>query len=42
MDLVTSLENEYSISFEITDIIQMKSISSIIDVLKSKGVSFEN
>jgi acyl carrier protein len=42
MDLVTSLESEYSISFEITDIIQMNSVRGIIDVLISKGVNFDN
>tara|TARA_B100000795_G_C22767826_1_gene426506 strand:+ start:96 stop:335 length:240 start_codon:yes stop_codon:yes gene_type:complete len=42
MDLVTTLESEYSISFEITDIIQMNSVRSIVDVLISKGVNFDN
>jgi len=42
MDLVTTLESEYSISFEITDIVQMNSVRSIVDVLISKGVNFDN
>jgi len=41
MDLVTSLENEYEIVLEISDIIKMKSVASIIDVLAHKGVKFD-
>ena len=38
MDLVMTLEREYSISLEIPDIIKMISVESIIEVLLDKGV----
>lgn len=38
MDLVMTLEREYSITLEITDIIKMQSIKSIVEVLLEKGV----
>ena len=38
MDLVMSLEREYSIALDFPDIIRMNSIANIIDVLTSKGV----
>jgi acyl carrier protein len=38
MDLVVSLEREFSLALEIPDIIKMNSIANIIDVLKNKGV----
>lgn len=38
MDLVMSLEREYSITLEFPDIIKMNSVANIIDVLTSKGV----
>lgn len=38
MDLVVTLEREYSISLEIPDIIKMLSVESIIEVLLDKGV----
>lgn len=38
MDLVISLENEYSITLALPDIIQMNSVAEIIAVLKGKGV----
>jgi len=38
MDLVMSLEREFSIALEIPDIIRMNSVANIIDVLTSKGV----
>jgi len=41
MDLVLSLEREYSIALEFTDIIKMISVESIIEVLTSKGVDLE-
>ena len=42
MDLVTSLENEFNITLEMLDIVSMKSVKSIIDILKCKGVCLEN
>lgn len=39
MDLVVSLEREFGIALEITDIIRLNSVANIIDVLGSKGVS---
>lgn len=38
MDLVMSIEKEYSISLGIHDIVRMVSVASIIDVLKEKGI----
>lgn len=40
MDLVTSLEREFCIMLEITDIVRMRSVQNIMDVLKEKGVEF--
>lgn len=39
MDLVVSLEREFSIFLEIPDIIRMTSVGNIIDVLANKGVN---
>lgn len=39
MDLVMSLEREYGITLEFSDIIRMNSVANIIDVLTSKGVN---
>ena len=38
MDLVLSLEKEYGIAMEITDIVRMLSVAGIEDVLRGKGV----
>ena len=38
MDLVMSIEKEFDITLEITDIITMNSVVGIIEVLKSKGI----
>jgi len=38
MDLVLSLEREYGITLEFSDIIKMNSVANIIEVLTSKGV----
>ncbi|MGS2716909.1 acyl carrier protein [Eionea flava] len=37
MDLVVTLEREYTTTLEITDIIKMTSVASIINVLRDKG-----
>jgi acyl carrier protein len=42
MDLVVSLERDFNISLEMEDILKMTSVSSIIQVLLSKGVEIEN
>jgi acyl carrier protein len=42
MDLVLSLEREYGISLEIPDILQMTSVSGIVEVLKGKGADLGN
>ena len=42
MDLITSLEEKFSVSFEIQDIIIMDTIKSIIEVLKRKGVEIDS
>lgn len=38
MDLIVSLEREFNIVLEIPDIIKMKSVKNIIEVLVNKGV----
>jgi acyl carrier protein len=38
MDLVMSLEREFSIALEIPDIVKLNSVANIIDVLNGKGV----
>lgn len=38
MDLVVSLERQFDVALEITDIVKMNSVKNIIDVLTSKGV----
>lgn len=38
MDLVVSIEREFDITLEISDIIRMNSIGEIIEVLVDKGV----
>jgi acyl carrier protein len=42
MDLVVTLEREYSIALEISDIVKMLSVKSIIEVLLDKGVELES
>jgi acyl carrier protein len=42
MDLVVSLEKEYQITLEISDILKMTAVKSIMEVLRSKGESFES
>ena len=39
MDLVLTIEKEYSISLEIPDIVRMVSVSEIMEVLLEKGVT---
>ena len=38
MDLVMSLEREYGITLDISDIVRMTSVTDIIAVLKERGV----
>ena len=38
MDLVMSLEREFSITLEIPDIVRLNSVANIIDVITDKGV----
>ena len=38
MDLITSIEQEFSLSLEIQDRVQMTSVAKIIEILQSKGV----
>lgn len=42
MDLVVSLEREYDIILEFSDIVRMNSFETIIEVLASKGVDVGN
>ena len=37
MDLVVSIEQEFSITLEITDILKMSSVAGILEVLQGKG-----
>ena len=41
MDLVTSIEREYSVTLDIPDIIRMVSVAEIVAVLGEKGVEIE-
>ena len=41
MDLVISLEREFNVSLEISDIVTMTSVGNIIKVLNDKGVALE-
>lgn len=41
MDLVVSLEREYDLSLDMSDIVEMTSVDSIISVLNRKGVKVE-
>jgi len=38
MDLVMSLEREYDITLEFSDIVKMNSVGNIIEILAGKGV----
>ncbi|MDG5467834.1 acyl carrier protein [Deltaproteobacteria bacterium IMCC39524] len=38
MDLVVSIEQEFSITLEIEDILKMSSVAGIFEVLQGKGV----
>lgn len=42
MDLVTTLEREYSITLELMDIVSMTSVEAIMSVLRDKGVELES
>ena len=37
MDLVASIEREFDVVLDITDIVKMKTIGDIVNVLESKG-----
>jgi acyl carrier protein len=41
MDLVMSLEREFNISLEITDIVRLTSVSNIMEILAEKEVNLE-
>lgn len=41
MNLIAELEAEFEVSFEVAEIIQFKTVKVIIDVLESKGITFE-
>lgn len=42
MDLVISLERQYSIALDIPDIKRMVSVAKIMDVLREKGVDLDS
>ena len=39
MDLIVSIEQEFSMTLEIEDILKMSSVAGIIEVIKNKGVA---
>ena len=41
MQLITGLEEEYDIEFEVEEIVAMLSVSEIVKALKNKGVAVE-
>jgi len=41
MELITQLEESYKIIFELDDIVEMRSVASIVEKLQKKGVSVE-
>lgn len=40
MDLVVSIEEGYGIVLEMEEIVKMKSVQTIVDVLKNKGLLY--
>ncbi len=42
MDLVMSIESEFGITLEISDIINMDSVANIIIVIQNKGIDLGN
>jgi acyl carrier protein len=42
MDLVVTLEREYTIALDIPDILRMVTVADIVKILLEKGVNFEN
>lgn len=42
MDLLLSLEREYTIALDVSEIVRMTSVGAIIDVLREKGASLED
>ena len=41
MELISSIEKEFQVNLEMLEIVQMRSIPDIINILKNKGISFE-
>lgn len=41
MDLIVSLEREYNLALDMSDIVEMRGVESIISVLQRKGVNLE-
>ena len=42
MDLVVSLEREYDVTLEMYDILKMTDFAGIVEILREKGVEFED
>ena len=40
MNLIAELEVEFDVSFEVAEIIQFKTVKLIMEVMKSKGITF--
>ena len=40
--LVTELEKEFSIQFDIMEIVELTSIGKVVDILKNKGIDFND
>ena len=40
--LITELEKEFSIQFDIMEIVELTSIRKVVDILKNKGIDFND
>jgi acyl carrier protein len=40
--LITELEKEFSIQFDIMEIVELTSIGKVVDILKNKGIDFND
>jgi acyl carrier protein len=40
--LITELEKEFSIQFDIMEIVELTSIGRVVDILKNKGIDFND
>ena len=40
--LITELEKEFDIQFDIMEIVELTSIDKVVDILKNKGINFND